>query len=636
MLRRLPLLRSGPTAAQVATLYTAWLSIAAAEVALARVSAGAPSVGGALAEVGILAAFATVHALVLGRLPATRGPLAPGVLLLLVTAVDAIAGRGLVQRRYPLSPGDLLLAGLLLGLAGEWLERRFPRLAPMLGAAVAPLWAVLASLEVGYYLGGRSTAFHAGLDAAPWMLPAAAVVVAAAWVRPRVAPLVAASAAVVLAVPLPHSPAPPSAEAQRRPNVVLITVDTLRADEASRMETFRRLAARGETFTDALAPSGWTLPSMASITTGTWPQTHGANRQSDKWPSHGTLRPDLVTLAQTFRQGGYATAAVVTNPNLAETFGFRRGITHWRNLFKDPPSWWFGVGLFDRTPDLAPAWASPYDGGLIVDDAISWLERRPNDPFFLWVHTLDNHLPYFHARIPPTSPLFETFGPRPGKRLDVQMLRMGRLWGHAPVKDAMLDLYRQEIAYTDGHLADLLDWLEAHGKDQDTLFVFTSDHGEEFLEHGSWEHGHTLYEELVHVPFVLSRPGGPAGVLREDPASLVDIYPTLVALAGLTPPPHLEGRSLVDPVPADRPRHLLGNLYDHWEEGVVVGKWKLLKADRVDHYRLLDRTAGELGDQSAVAPEVVEQLRPLLLRTANGGAAGDLDLEGLKALGYTD
>lgn len=633
----LPPLRVKPLGGWILTVFTAWLAIAAAEVAMAHAAAGAPSVAGTCVELGLLLAVAVVHAFTLGRLPLMGGPLTPGALMLGITALSALSGRGLVQRHYPLSPGDLLLLLVAVGALGEWLERRAPRLAPVVAVLAAPAWVALHSLEIGYYLGGRSTAIETAAAAWPWMaagIGGAAVVAALA---PVVAPAAAGLAALLLSFNLAPSAPPRDLTADPRPNILLITVDTLRADEAGSMETYRRLAEGGLAFTDALAPSGWTLPSMGTIVTGLYPQTHGAYRLSDKWPSHGSLRPDKTLITEALHRAGYGTAVVCTNPNLAEGFGFRRGVDHFVNLFKDPPTIYFGLSLIGRGPALEAEWPSPYDGGLIVDEALRWLEHPPAGPFFLWVHTLDNHLPYYHVRIPAESPLFPTFGPTLGKQLNVQMLRMGRLWYHAPIRDALRGLYREEIAYTDHHLMRLLNAMEARGLLANTAVVFTSDHGEEFLDHGSFEHGHTLYEELVHVPLVLKLPGKREGAVRGDPVGLIDLFPTLAALAGVPLPEALPGQDLRQVAPADRLRFLHGSLYNHHMEGVVDGDLKLLRLEGGARTQLFERSTGEAADLAAERPEAVEALKGKLdALKATTSEEPELDVEGLRALGYME
>ncbi|HJS56502.1 MAG TPA: sulfatase [Vicinamibacteria bacterium] len=301
-------------------------------------------------------------------------------------------------------------------------------------------------------------------------------------------------------------------------NVLVYVVDCLRADRVGAMGYARpttpaldRFAAGAFVFERAYACAAWTKPSVGCLFTGLYPVRHGA-RNVDH-----ALDPERATLAERLRREGYATAAVVANPVLdGRGFGFARG--------------------FDRYLELAREWknrnvnSTPADAALVTDTALHWIGEHTDRPFFLYVHSIDLHYPYL-ARAG-----FEG------------LVRAGR---SGLERDS--DLYDSELAYTDRELGRLLDGLRRLQLDQRTTILVTADHGEEFGEHGSARHGHTLFDTLLHVPMILKLAGGTDGRRIEDSVAQVDVMPTLLELARAPAPPGLDGVSLV---PAVRGRSL--------------------------------------------------------------------------------
>jgi arylsulfatase A-like enzyme len=199
-------------------------------------------------------------------------------------------------------------------------------------------------------------------------------------------------------------------------------------------------------------------------------------------------------------------------------------------------------------------------------------------------------------------------------------------------------MYRDEIAYTDRQLGRLLAGLEQRGLTDNTAVVFTSDHGEEFLDHDSYDHGHTLFEELVRVPLAVSPPDGKPASIRTDPVGLVDLYPTLAAFAGVQAPSGIEGLDLARVASPDRVRFLHSGLYHHNMDGVVRGRWKLIKLHGREEHFLFDRSSDESTDYAATRPEVVDELMGLLNAFEFDAyeEEPELDLDGLRSLGYVD
>jgi arylsulfatase A-like enzyme len=324
---------------------------------------------------------------------------------------------------------------------------------------------------------------------------------------------------------------PPRAD---RPPVLLIVADTLRADHVSGFGAapdltphIASLERDGTSFTTAWSAAPWTTPSFGSLLTGRLPLDHGAGGGA-----HGLqpLNPALPTLAGELSARGWRTAAVATNPLLGRQLGLARGFSRYEDAM--PPAWYHPVAswLLDSTGlshAYLPARAQAARALEAIDaaaaDARSWC---------VLAHFMDTHWP---QQSPPELRALE-----PGEELP--------------------DEYRAAARAVDQGVGELLDGLRERGLYDGTLIVFTADHGEELGEQRPqsaklppWNlHGHTLHEELLHVPLIVKLPRGdarlgPPGSRREEPVSLLDVMPTLLVALGSLPPPDLAGRSLLDP-----------------------------------------------------------------------------------------
>ncbi|GIW39890.1 MAG: hypothetical protein KatS3mg076_0467 [Candidatus Binatia bacterium] len=399
------------------------------------------------------------------------------------------------------------------------------------------------------------------------------------------------------------------------PNVVLIVVDTLRwdavsanADTANPTPAIDSLAADGVRFERAYAQASWTRPSIATILTSLHPSRHGATHKT------ALLRGSVLTVAEAFRDAGYWTRAFVSNINVAPVFNFHQGFVEYTYL---APEFYFGatdtaarLTLYKLLRMLRERfWADVIyprnfyqDGRVVSDRAIRWLEENPRQPFFLFLHYMDPHDPYFEipysgkgvARVRDPSP-------DPSRR------------------DELRSLYGRNTGYGDGEIGRVLEVLKKKGLYRDALIVLTSDHGEEFYEHRGWWHGTTLYEEQVHVPLVVKLPGNrSAGSVVRHPVRLLDVAPTLLGQAGLEVPEDFEGKDLFgDYTPPDllwAEEELEGNVLS----AVRAGPWKLVLAnpgnprglDEVELYHL-GRDPGETENLASRMPEKVEELLAL-------------------------
>ncbi|MEL7058537.1 MAG: sulfatase [Acidobacteriota bacterium] len=309
-------------------------------------------------------------------------------------------------------------------------------------------------------------------------------------------------------------------ESPPQPNVLLVVVDTLRADHLTTYgyarDTSPRvqslIADQGVVVETAYAQAPWTLPSMASLLTGL-PPDDLLDVEGRPWGVPSAAR----TLAERFVDAGWATAGFVANPTMHAGNGFAQGFE-----------------VFESAPYDLASMALPADR--VQAQALDWLETAPAEPFFLYVHYLDPHDPYDNAEIPDgRSPFFPDYdGPISGG--DAHGLYLGELELSDPERDVehLRALYDSEIRYVDRFVGELIDALGP--RLDNTLIVFTSDHGEEFYENGSFKHGETLYDELIHVPLIFRWDGElPAGRRVEGTARLLDIVPTLIEAAGLEP-----------------------------------------------------------------------------------------------------
>jgi arylsulfatase len=400
-----------------------------------------------------------------------------------------------------------------------------------------------------------------------------------------------------------------SASAASGPVVVVLSVDTLRADAARAMATFTRLAARGAAWERAMSTSSWTLPALASLQTGRMPAEHGAGCLEDGHCQG--IFPKVHVLAEELRGAGYATAAIVSNPWISPGTGFGRGFETFVEQ-GNPPNRLILAGL--------PAGPHPQDAKHTVDAALRWLETAPERGFYLWVHFLGPHLPYTHSGDP-----------------SLRSLEGVRLRSAFPLsaarRTAIRAAYAAEVAYTDAQLQRLLDALERRGILDQGVVVFTADHGEEFWDHLGVEHGHSHHGEVVDVPLVLVAPGVTAGA-RSGVASLIDVAPTIRAAVGLPP----GGIDLRRGVPEGRIATAWGGLVQHLDCSARDASRRVI-AVGCDHATAAV-SAYDLGGDPAELHPIAWTPDDELVRAAwsvappRPGTASEIDRSALRALGY--
>jgi len=320
----------------------------------------------------------------------------------------------------------------------------------------------------------------------------------------------------------------------RSPNVLVYVIDTLRADhlgaygyKKGTSPNLDALAKDGTLFAETVAQSSWTRASVASIFTGVHPRSHGVNGRLDSLP------PDAPTITTRLADGGYATAAYVTNGNVSKSFGFDLGFETCVHLREQ------------KTEEVHVL------SDMLTTRAVTWLSHQDTTrPFLLYLHSTDPHDPYT-----PRSPFREQFVTSreyPDLVWVRDLVGLQLPPGEAEVlRTELTSLCDAEIAFNDHHFGQLVEWLRENDLYDPTLIVVTSDHGEEFLDHQRWGHGGTLYQEQLAVPLIIKLPGqANAGVVIDDLAQHVDLMPTILEPAGVAPPVTAQGRNLFAPVPA--------------------------------------------------------------------------------------
>ena len=397
----------------------------------------------------------------------------------------------------------------------------------------------------------------------------------------------------------------------RPANVLLISIDTLRADHvgsygypAAQTPTLDALAARGLRFSHASTVTPLTLPAHASLMTGTFPAWHGVRDNGGFY-----VGEDQTTLAEVLRDKGYRTGAFVGAFVLDSRWGINQGFDRYFDEFD--LSRYEGKGLDSvQRP-----------GSQVVDRVLPWLEEDSSRPFFAWVHLYDPHTPYdapepFRSRFPRT----------------------------------MVGAYDAEIASADSQVARLLAAVEAGGRRDTTLVVVLGDHGESLGEHQEQTHGFFIYEASIHIPLIIAGPGIAVRTVT-DPVRIVDVMPTLLDRLGVKIPTTVQGQSLL-PLADGRRRDLIAlseTYYPRYHYGwsdlqaVSDGRYKFIAAPEREMYDL-QTDPGETNNLALSSPRRADALQQVLrdLQARSTGSSTsiaprpvDPDAEErLRALGY--
>ena len=344
-----------------------------------------------------------------------------------------------------------------------------------------------------------------------------------------------------------------SASRPTGPSVLLVTIDTLRADHVGAYgardvatPTLDALAARGVLFENAMAAAPLTLPSHASLLTGQYPPTHGVRHNAIF-----VLREEAETLAERFHAAGFATGAVIGAAVLGPEFGLAQGFDHYDATLPEERA--TAAGFFER-----PAEA-------VTDAALAWL-RKTDRPFFLWVHYYD-----VHGRHEAPEPFATRFPARP---------------------------YDGEAAYVDQQLGRLLAGLEASKRLAGTVVAVTADHGEGLGEHGESTHSYLIYDSVLHVPLIVAGPGIPAGRRVAGVVANAGLAATLLSRAGVSPLGRTDVGDL-SPWWRDGAAPAAGFAYAESLAGQLDHGWAPIHAIRTDGFHYVRAPRPELYDMRA-------------------------------------
>lgn len=457
----------------------------------------------------------------------------------------------------------------------------------------------------------------------------------------------------------------PKADPDDRPNILLVSIDSLRADHLgsdgyseATSPALDALADHGVRFSQAISTTSWTLPAHSALFTGLPDSAHGVTTP------HARLPREIPTLAGRLTDAGYETVGFFSGPFLHPFFGLDRGFGRYVDC--RPLEDRLEEGSRDATDATGERPVVPESHDDVTNPIVLWnvmheARELGDRPFFVFLHLWDVH--YDLLPPPPYDTLFD-----PTYEGEFDGSRFHQKDGHVGATERDLEnvlaLYDGEIRYTDDTLRLLFDHFEARGLLENTWVVVTADHGEEYFDHGGKGHRSTLFQEVLRVPLLFWHGGGGLehhGALPrtvETPVSLIDVAPTLLDLAGLEPLPDAFGRSLVPALEgrALRPRPLLAELTAPPLvpdlAAVILGHEKLL----VDHatgrsrYYDLRTDPGEKApipsDESPRAAELRRMLDDLRTasrarRQAFGAASSTEPLDPaiearLRALGYLD
>src|SRR6266581_1364354 len=400
------------------------------------------------------------------------------------------------------------------------------------------------------------------------------------------------------------------AESKPALNVVIITIDTLRADHLGcygygqiRTPNIDALASESARFEHSYTPVPVTLPAHTVIFTGTYPAFSGIHDFSGN-----KLNPKQATLASVLQRQGYTTGAVIGSAVLDSRFGLNQGFDFYYDHFD-----------FNRLQE-SNLDAMERPGNVVTDVALDWLGKNSQANFFLWMHLYDPHYPYR-----PPAPYSEQYKDRP---------------------------YDGEIAFADAQFGRLISFLKAKGLYDNTLIVLTGDHGESLGEHGEKTHGFFLYNATLHVPVIIHLPGAAAAKTVSALVSLTDLMPTVLQELKIEVPAQVQGRSLLPLLAAKKEDSIsvyaetfLPRLHFNWSElrSVETEKYQFIEAPKPELYDLAadpGETRNLYADKKAVAGELQARLKALVRQYSADQELAEktgLDpalMERLKSLGY--
>ena len=432
---------------------------------------------------------------------------------------------------------------------------------------------------------------------------------------------------------------PPPAQDQTRPkNAIVILIDTVRADvfgpqnPGNKIQTphYDELAKKSTVFVKSYNNENWTKPSVATTLSGTYPSTHVTQKDSSKLPE------EIGLISQHLKKNGFKTAGFVANGYVSGKFGFEKGWDVFKNYIR---------------------LSKPSGANHVYGDATKWLDENQEEPFLLYIQTIDPHVVYRQRE--ETSMYFK--GPYKGilgNSIDAtEQIGIGKkkIKATKEDKDWLKAMYWGEVTYHDSEMGKFLAELETRGLFENTMLVVTNDHGEELGDHGKYGHGHQLYDDLLRSPLLFYFPKMFATTHRQEVVENVDVAPTVVDALGVEKMPKADGLSLLPLLknePVQRPYHALSFFQEH-KRAARVGDYKLILAGEPEVFdvkndpgeknniaksnpiarRLVQVTMGE----ALAAPDKAQRMQAMATKRVVKAGDADIDPETrkqLEALGY--
>lgn len=350
---------------------------------------------------------------------------------------------------------------------------------------------------------------------------------------------------------------------QKKPNIVFISLETLRADHLEvygyarwTAPTLARLASKGIVYSYALSQAPWTLPSVATMHTGLYPSEHGATGAETK------IHDNIVTLAEVLKQEGYYTIGIASHVFVDKKHGLAQGFD-----------------VFDESQILGHNAVTSH---ALTKIAIDELEKHSERPFFLWIHYFDPHFSYI--RHPAFGFARNYKGPLSDMitMSDIIALQQKQKITRNDI-EFIKDVYDEEIAYTDAWIGELIKYFNQEGLDKKTIMFFTGDHGEYFMERGRFFHGKDVYNELVHVPLIISGniDKNLQGTIVNEPVEVLSIPKTIMRLLDIKEYPFrgVDLLNMLNQKPSVTPIFTEGGYAwgkDFKKKAVVLQGWKLI------------------------------------------------------------
>ncbi|MEK6775293.1 MAG: sulfatase [bacterium] len=338
-------------------------------------------------------------------------------------------------------------------------------------------------------------------------------------------------------------------------NLIIVLVDALRPDhlgvygyKRNTSPHINEFASTAMVLDNAISQSGWTAPAIAAMFTSNYPAMS----------SNMGIKEGDRTLAQRLRENNFQTGAFVTNPLLKRSLGYDKGFDSYNLLLNE---------------DARPKWLR---APLLVDAALQWVgARNRNKPFFLYLHFMDVHDPYW-----PPPPYNREYGKKyEGPVNGIMVTYMQRMKERKPLYlsgedlDHLIDLYDGGIAYFDEQFGRLIQGLKTAGVFQNSIIVFTADHGDEFMEHGGVTHGQSVFDELIHVPLIVSGGVKRSGSRYSGLVEMIDLAPTLMEMLDIPFDYKVTGKSFLKQLNGKRPIKEIAFSEINRVQGYMTGRW---------------------------------------------------------------